>query len=324
MARQEHQRLAETVRQRLLQNIQQKRTALQREKEKLDIADASALLYHPNQFSINNAASPGGLQSNRKTRHTRHRLEIDDLDTAVGNNNKRKRKAPADTEIGSPNREMEPANGYKGLEARLEAHQAAAPLYSIDRLFSERELNANLQQATYDVLQSFSAKRRKAVDGNGSVVPTNGEPTDLEDDAAAAETSFGGDGAPDDIFLTAPEMERTITNTSYHATRSTRNLNIASGATRENLGELAGRHAAADMIGTYQKEKKRDDEYQRAPPLTELESADDLALMAKAMREEDQKGETNGRVLDALVEDRDDYVGAGISNDADEAETNEA
>ena len=305
VAEEEHKRLTEALRVRLIANVQAKKTSLQRDKEKLDIADTNALLYHPNQFSINSAGSPGGPQSNRKTRHTRHRLEAEELDIASAVNNKRKRKGPSDVETGSPVRDVEIVNGHKGYEVRQEYQQMTAPLYSIDKLFTEKELNAHLQAASLDVLADLQAvKRRKLGDASGLPTADSSEP----DDNADGETVLGGDGVIDNGAAEAPAMERNATNQSYHATRSTRTQNLINGATRQNLGELAGRQAAAELIGTYQKEKKKDDDYNRAPPLSDQETEHDFALMAKAMKALDQRRKSDASLLDEVAGERPDHV----------------
>ena len=314
VAEEEHKRLVEALRHRLIANVQAKKTALQRDKEKLDIADANALLYHPNQFSINSAVSPGGPQSNRKTRHTRHRMDVDDVDTTNGTHTKRKRKGlQADTENGSPVREVEIVNGLKGLEARQEYKQVSAPIYSIEKLFTEKELNAHLQSASFDVLEHQQATKRQKINDT-SAIPT-ADPSDHEDDVDI-ELGFGADGAEEN-FLDATAMERSTTNQSYHATRSTRNLIPANFATRDNLGEIAGRQVAAEMIGLYQKEKKKDDEYNRAPGLSESEAAEDFALMARAMKDEDQGKASDSSLLDEVAGERTEYVNTPTMNEAD-------
>lgn len=299
------------MRRRLIQNLNQKKAALQKEKEKLDIADTNSLLYHPNQFSFNNGASPGGLQSNRKTRHTRHRLDVDDVDVSSGNS-KRKRKAPADVDNGSPaptGREVEPLITLKEANVKLEYPQVASPLYSLDRLFSQRELDSNLQLATYDAVEIL--KRRKFnKDSNtnlNSIVPTNVDSSDSEDNADG-----GGDLDPtaEDMFLQAPEMERIPTNASQHLTRSTRGLLPKRTTGPEGLGYLAGRAAGAvSIVNAGQREKKKEDEYSRAPPLSELEQDDDLAMMKAAIEDEDA-GKFNSLLLED-VEEKENYVGTG-------------
>lgn len=299
--------------------MNRKKADLQREKERLDIADTNALLYHPSQFTINNTASPGGPQSNRKTRHTRHRLEVEDLD-AAGGNNKRKRKAPTDAENGSPTpagRDVEPS--FQEANAKLEAHQYAAPLYSIDRLFTEKDFNSHLQQASYDVIEAFKRRKLNADSqaNPASLIPITADVSDLEDEV---EPNFGLDGAADDALLTAPEMGRTMTNTSYHATRSTRVLNISNGlAAGDSLGDLAGRHTGAALIGTYQKDKKKDDEYNRATALTDLEAEADLAWMKSLMAEEDEGKTVNTKLLDDMLEEREDHVGTGRAESSPQA-----
>lgn len=324
VALREHRLLTENVRQRLIHGVNQKRSALLKEKEKLDIADTNALLYNPSQFSINNSASPGGAQSNRKTRHARHRLEADEIEPVGGLSNKRKRKPPIDTENGSPGpagRDTEPTNPLKEANAKLEAHQITAPLYSIDRLFSTRELDVNLQQAYYDVVAEKSAKRRRLntdsqING-ASMDPFAHAMSDSDD--GFAQPDYGADGEAEDLLAVAAIMERTNTQTStaYHTTRSTRKTNLSnSHLTREQLGELAGREAAISNIGTYQKEKKREEEYQRAPPLSELEAESDMALYEKAMKDDDATRAANEKLLDELVEELEDHVGTPVEEEA--------
>ena len=323
VALKEHRILTESVRQRLIHSVNQKRTALLKEKERLDIADTNALLFHPNQFSINNSASPGGPQSNRKTRHARHRLEIEEIENAGGASNKRKRKAPPDVENGSPGpagRDTEPANPLKEANARLEAHQITAPLYSIDRLFSARDLDANVQQACFDVIAEQSAKRRRL----NTDSQTNGASTDpyahvmSESDDGDPPAEDGADVEGEDLLMAAAMMERTNTQTSttHHTTRSTRKTNLSNSRfAREQLGELAGREAAVHNIGTYSKEKKREEEYQRAPPLSELEAESDMQLYEAAMRDDDATRAACDKLLDEVVEELEDHVGTPIDDE---------
>ena len=291
-----------------------------KEKEKLDIADTNALLFHPNQFSINNSASPGGLQSNRKTRHARHRLEAEELEPVGGMNNKRKRKGPIDVENGSPGpagRDTEPINPLKEANARLEAHQVSTPLYTIERLFSARELDVNLQQACYDVIAEQSVKRRRVnIDSqtNGASVESFAHPQSDSDDGFP-QPEDGAEGENEDLVTTAVMMERsnTQTSTQYHTTRSTRKTNLSNSQfAREQLGEFAGREAAVPAIGTYQREKKREDEYQRAPPLSELDAESDMALYEAAMKDDDATRAVNEKLLDEIVEELEDHVNAAI------------
>ena len=238
------------------------------------------------------------------------------------NNGKRKRKAVADTENGSPgptpNRETDTvlANGHKDNQPRLEIPSVPNPSYTLNRLFSDRELNANLQQTTYEVIQchtsaaSTNNKRRK----NNLAVPTDPflptataaatDPMDLEDNLSTTNPDITNIDGPalDTATATSTAMDRTPSQL-HHATRSAGRLNPSSSTTaastnllttdpRQTLGELAGRQSAADLIGSYtranEKPKKADgDDYQRAPPLSEQEVLDDIRLMEAAMRKID-------------------------------------
>lgn len=316
----EHRLLTESLRQRLIHSVNQKKAALLKEKEKLDIADTNALLFHPNQFSINNSASPGGPQSNRKTRHTRHRLEAEELEPAGGGNNKRKRKAPTDMDNGSPapaGRDTEPTNLFKEANARLEAHQVTAPLYSIDRLFNTRDLDLNLQQACYDVITEQSVKRRRlnmdSQNNGASMDPFAPAMSDSEEGSPQQE--YGADGQAEELLATAVMMERTNTQTStqYHTTRSTRKANLSnSQSAREQLGELAGREAAIPAIGTYHRGQKREDEYSRAPALSEVDAESDMALYEAAMKDDDATKAENEKLLEEVVEELEDHLNTPV------------
>ena len=322
VALKEHRLLTEILRQRLVHSVNQKKSALLKEKEKLDIADTNALLFHPNQFSINNSGSPGGPQSNRKTRHARHRLEAEELEPVGGMNNKRKRKAPTELDNGSPGpagRDIEAINPLKEVNASLEAHQASTPLYSIDRLFSTRELEENIRQAWYDVIAEQSAKRRRV----NADSQTNGASLDpfthamSDSDDGFPPPDFGADGEAEDIPM---ERTNTQTSTQYHTTRSTRKTNLSnSHYAREQLGELAGREAGIAFIGAYQreihKEKKREDDYLRAPPLTENEAEADIALYEGAMKDDDATRATNEKLLDDMIEELEDHINTPIDGE---------
>ncbi|KAI9801494.1 MAG: hypothetical protein M1833_002726 [Piccolia ochrophora] len=254
MAHEEHRALSGTIRERLIQSVSSKRVRLQREKEQLDIADSNALLLHPSQFSITNPSSPGGAQSNRKTRNTRHRPgEVEEISTslaAVDGSLKRKRKnAIDDNETGSPapasrNTDTGAASPYRDAKGRSGLSQAEPPLYSVDKLFTEKELSMHLNTAAVAAAHYFikaKAQPREngtTIDfnppapasetGNGTSL-TNGErPLPFPRSSLAPESQTGlavtaADG-DDDSTPAAPEMDRTgSTNRSHHATRSTRN-----------------------------------------------------------------------------------------------------
>jgi hypothetical protein len=212
-----------------------------KEKEHLDIADTNTLLLHPSQFSITNPASPGnGGQNGRKTRYTRHRIDIDDMAnglSAEGGSHKRKRKVPIDNDdvaAASPSRDgiSTPADRAR---AKAVAHQTG-PLYSISSLFTEKELTFHTHQAHIATRHFFATSHSGNSNSNSNHHnTTNGHNTSRRardvDPTAPIEpnSSPSSTPEPDDPALSAPEMDRTASQTAsqsqshpFHATRSTR------------------------------------------------------------------------------------------------------
>ncbi|KAK3072340.1 hypothetical protein LTR53_006990 [Teratosphaeriaceae sp. CCFEE 6253] len=174
-AEEEHKALASTIRQRLQASLTKKRQHLLRDKEQLDIADSNALLLHPSHFGINNApGSPGGSGRERKTRHLRHRagspvpgdLPAHPHDNGNGNGNgKRKRLADDDdNESSAPGGAFRPhlppppdalgggRSPFRDARERNAHTQYEAPAYSLERIFTEKELamaGATAQVATW-------------------------------------------------------------------------------------------------------------------------------------------------------------------------------
>ena len=316
----EHKLLTDALRERLLQTLGQKKARLLKEKEQFDIAEINALLLHPNQFSITNPGSPGGAQSNRKTRHTRHRLDADDTGVA-GESGKRKRKTAME-DNGSPGPsmriiDMDSTNPWKEAHNKHTAHQMTAPLYSVERLFTEKELSLFNQSAHIAARRYFASKRQKTHHNpNGmpishdSGTATNGNATDAEDNPAASGNSTlidEGDNEDNEVAagaaVLAPEMDRTA-NQSFHATRSTRATNISG---LNLLGDLAGLAIPAIAVvgprDVARGGRNPDDLTANGPPRLDAKEADeDLALMQAAI-EEDGKGDgsINQRLIDELA-----------------------
>ncbi|KAJ5266928.1 hypothetical protein N7478_009736 [Penicillium angulare] len=264
-AKEEFRQLGGTLRERLTQTISGKRSRLVREKEQLDIADNSALLLHPNQFTITNPASPGGIHSNRKTRHTRHRVDIDELGNGIASElNKRKRKAPEE-EAGSPVRDTGGATPAERTKATLA--QQTAPTYSIHSLFTEKELAGHANQAHVAALHFFSTSRRHD-QGSGAV--TNGNNTDAEDTP---------DGHDDNGTPSAADMVRNASH-NLHVTRSTRTT--AAHSALSALAELAEKPATRPGLPYYALSNYHPRPNGHAPPLTSLlndEVDEDLARL---------------------------------------------
>ena len=199
-----------------------------KEKEHLDIADTNTLLLHPSHFSITNPSSPGGAQNGRKTRYTRHRVDAEDLGNGLApeSNPKRKRKA-ADDDQGSPSRDgiTTPAERAR---AKAYADQTAA-LYSVNNLFTEKELSYQTHQAHIATRHYFSISHKdSAPNGSNSkrsrldnTNDDNASSHTASDDNNSAHSDAGGD-------LEAPEMDRTASQT-IHVTRSTRTTGAMAG-----------------------------------------------------------------------------------------------
>ncbi|KAF2145211.1 uncharacterized protein K452DRAFT_221727 [Aplosporella prunicola CBS 121167] len=237
LAQEEHKHLANTLRERLIASIKQRQARLLKEKEQLDIADSNALLLHPNQFSITNPASPGGPQANRKTRHTRHRVgDADDMVGSAMADKSRKRKHFEDADSGSPgpsgrNADLGFASPFRDAKAKTMHTQFEAPAYSIDRLFTDKELAMTMNTAAVATTHFFNKLRvqeQQQQQFGSSANGTNGTNANLDggNDSGSATANEGDADADDDVAMpAAPEMERTQ---SHHATRgSTRNNPLA-------------------------------------------------------------------------------------------------
>ena len=228
MAEEEHRCLAATIRERLTASIQRKCDRLKKEKEQLDLSDSNAMLLHPNQFSITNPASPGGPQAPRKTRNRGHKFgDTDEL--AAGGENKRKRKLFEDNENGSPgpsgrNNDLRVGSPFREAKARTIHNQFEAPAYSLERLFTEKELSYAMNQAAHAASEFFAKlKNPDSVTQDTAANGTNGVNHDTTSDQAEG----GNDAEQDSESPAGPaEMTRQVSS-NPHATR---------GATRSALG----------------------------------------------------------------------------------------
>ncbi|KAH6607977.1 hypothetical protein Trco_004290 [Trichoderma cornu-damae] len=205
-ARREHRALTETLRDRLINSLTQKKNRLNREKEVLEINDSNALLLNPNQFSLANPASPGGAHGKRATRL---RKDAEDLQV-FSDGKKRKRNQGEDDGSPAPSRRALDPNSTTPLWQSEKARAAAkqnGPVYSIDKLFTDKELSLHYNTAA---LAAHQYVLRNRVNGNASSPDDsdsgNGDSNDNDKDDAESQPSA------------APTMERQVS----HATRSTR------------------------------------------------------------------------------------------------------
>lgn len=232
-AEQEHQALSATIRQRLVSSLNKKRQQLLRDKEQLDIAADNPLLLHPDHFRINVPGSPSNGTANRKTRHLRHRAGSPAPGDLEGNGGKRKRKLAALEDEGN---ESPAPGGYKPLGPPPDAlgggrspfkdardknayTQFEAPAYSLERIFTEKELAMASDTARMATFRHFNQPEQEKTgsNSNGTAVPSvDGELADAaapttETEEATATTEAGADGTPPPSrppVAAAPEMER--------------------------------------------------------------------------------------------------------------------
>ena len=220
LARSEHELLLNSLRDRIIQTAMTARTRLLKEKEQLDIADSNALLLNPSQFSIGNPVSPGGALNPRKTRNTRLRPgEDDEPSTLLAKNEetKRKRKAAFENDDrGSPgpsNRNNGSANEgsaatasapYKDAKRKLEHAQFEAPLYSIERLFSEKELSHNLDRAHLMTAEYFARLRAQGIESRLQTAALQHH----QNASSQGSTDEDGPGTGEDASVTGADKDR--------------------------------------------------------------------------------------------------------------------
>lgn len=232
IAEEEHKLLAATIRERLMATIQTRTMRLKREKEQLDLSDSNAMLLHPNQFSIGHPQSPGGPQAPRKTRRTGHKFgDAEDM----GQDNKRKRKLfeTDDNDSPGPSGRNDVAIGspFREAKARTMHTQFEASAYSLERLFTEKELNMAMNQAT-TAASHFFAKLKTSDTQEPATNGTNGATTNgdrsLEAGDGTEENEQDSDDPPG-----AVEMGRQVSSNPHAtrgATRSTHpQFNLATG-----------------------------------------------------------------------------------------------
>lgn len=202
-AKREHEALNGTLRDRLINSLNHKKMKLSREKEAFDISETNALLLNPAQFSLANPGSPGGSHGKRSTRH---RKDVDDLQM-FPDGKKRKRNGADDDGSPAPSRRgLDPASTtplWQSEKARTAAKQSG-PLYSIDKLFTEKELSMHYNTSAVAAHQYILRHRLP-----GQASSSSGSDSGRAD---------GADAADSNAQPAAPAMERQVS----HATRSTR------------------------------------------------------------------------------------------------------
>ncbi|KAI8964756.1 Sds3-like-domain-containing protein [Daldinia sp. FL1419] len=271
LAKREHKTLSNTLRDRLINGITSKKFRLGKEKEALDIADGSALLLHPNQYSLTNPASPGGTHGKR---NTRLRREMEEL-PGYSDNKKRKRNAGDDEGSPAPKRgALDGSNTtpFWSSERVRGLRKETGPVYSIDKLFTDKELAMTYNAAALAAHKHLLIRR----DTNGNII--------TPDESVA-------DGNDDEDESSAVNMERQPS----HTTRSTRGghgqqnfyddqtLGIEGLANFEmpgNLDKVAGSEPKLPPLTHSQYSKAyRRDESNTPPTLNESDRDRDLSVM---------------------------------------------
>ena len=180
---------------------------------------------------------------------------------------KRKRKAgPFDDEDGTPiPHARDIPSTYTDHRSRLMHSQFEAPLYSIDRLFTEKELGMNLSRAHFNTRQHFESLKAQ---GKGA----NLVHQDHEATAALAALEAGDMDSDAPAGTASPHV---LTAGTYHATRSTQRANP--------LADLA--NAATSMAPFQVSLNATASKTNPAAPLltgtSELERENDMYLMAR-------------------------------------------
>jgi hypothetical protein len=242
LAKDEHKNLSESIRNRLIQQLSHKKNRLLKEKEQLDIGDSNALLLHPNQFNLANPASPGGAHK-RATRNTGRRGGDQDDSGNIAGTDRRKRKALAEDIDGqspapAPRADLT-SNTFSWRESnvRNNYHQYEAPAYSIDRLFTDKELQLAMNNAAISAT-NFLLKEK--IRSNGQVNGDSNNDKLPEGEEIVGISSSNNNEVEMDDDPNAVDMERTISQ-SYHQTR---------GATKNALLDLAVAAARELPVGT--------------------------------------------------------------------------
>lgn len=310
-AEEEHKALTNTIRQRLIASLTKKRQQLLRDKEQLDIADGSAFLLHPNHFSINTPGFPPNGVQNRKTRHLRHRQGSPNAGDLDG---KKKRKATAMEEEGNespaPTSFYPPVNDARTARSPLrEARdksayaQYEAPAYSLERIFTEKELAMATDAAKIATWRYFNQPQEQArqqydpeangVANNNSAVDdamdTGDDDEGMADGVAPTTEGVDQDSPPNEDV--APEMDRSashqvLTRGGARANPLAALNDLAALATSERaagIGRTASKDPFAPVIPSHHAVTRT--EKSGAPPPGGVTSADmetDFAMIRQS------------------------------------------
>lgn len=185
-----------------------------------DIEKTNAHMLHPSHFTATNPLSPGGVHSKRATRHRR---ELDDL-PGFPESHRRKRKAVDDIGSPAPTRRLL-ENGFSTpiwTPEQYVKHSnkgTGSPLYSIDKLFTEKELHMTYNQAALAAQMYIATEKARKHFSRSSL---DGSDSTSNDGDAQNGGSKVGDNEDSNSPPSAPPMARGPS----HATRSTRGAGL--------------------------------------------------------------------------------------------------
>jgi hypothetical protein len=230
----EHHALSSTLRDRLINSVTNKKNRLSRDRETIEIGESNALLLHPSQFGLANPASPGGMHSKRATRTRRDAEELPNF----AENNKRKRKAD-DNESPAPTRQRTDNGSSTPLwfaeKNAMHNTQVDSALYSIEKLFTEKELAMTYNQAA---LAAHRYMQRHQPYSDDFDTPPNGK----SDSGSEHEKALNAAGDMDIDDADSPPGGVDMARQFSHATRSTRAVgalgNFITGLGIDALGDL--------------------------------------------------------------------------------------
>ena len=285
---------------------------------------------HPNHFSIgNNPGSPGhtGAAANKRTRYLRHHRGLSPAPGGADDNGKRKRKFGQvdDEHNGNESSAAPPLAGgrspLKDGRGQREYAQFEAPAYSLERIFTEKELAMATDTAKIATYKYFHQPQQQepVPNGNGTNAPSvDGEIVESGEaiDGAMMERVASANGAvntppPSQAAPTAaPEMER---STSHQV--------LTRGGARANplaaLSDLANAAAAASstvpvirdnpfapVAPPYHAVTRSEKSGAPAPPpVNTIDIENDFEMMRRAGADDDRPDAHNDIPMDAAAAD---------------------
>lgn len=292
LAATEHKALSTTLRDRLINSVTNKKARLAKEKETLEVGESNALLLHPSQYGIANPSSPGGMHNKRATRHRRDAEEM----PTFGEGNKRKRKPVDSDESPAPTRQrVDNGNStpiWFAEKHALHTAQIDSPLYSVDKLFTEKELGM-----TYNVaaLAAHSHMQRHPPFSEEGESPPNGKSeSNSEHEKAIAANEHENEDAE------SPPGGALMERQYSHATRSTRGVpNFVTGMGVDafsdinfpgNLQSLTRQIPKLPPLLAIQKTIGKGEAANQPAPLGAEDAAAELDLIRRARSYNDKEG----------------------------------